>query len=139
MPFNMDYLKHTIPKVYEELTGEKHEKGTINITIDGNHTTISFPSPKDKLDEFELAGFDEETCYQLRKISAESGIAPKSLIDLARQHQTEPHTLTEYEKAGIAWDIFKQKLWDEFIKSKIGKFTIRLADKLAAWLERFRK
>lgn len=139
MPFSMDYLKHTIPKLYEELTGEKPEKGTIDIIIDGDHTTIIFPSPKDKLDEFELAGFDEETCEQLRKISAESGIAPESLIDLARQYQTDQHTLTEYAKVGIAWDICKQKLKDEFIKSKIGKFMIRLADKLAAWLERFVK
>ena len=46
MPLNMDYLKHTIPKLYEELTGEKHEKGTINITIDGNYTGINLPAPK---------------------------------------------------------------------------------------------
>lgn len=92
------------------------------------------------MDEFELAGFDEETCEQLRKISFESGIEPERLICIARQHQTDPlASLGEYAQLGIACDVFKQSLWDEFKKSKIGKFMIRLADKLSAWLERFGK
>lgn len=91
------------------------------------------------MDEFELAGFDEEACEQLRKISADSGIEPERLICVARQYQDDPHLLSEYTQLAIVWDISKQKLWDEFINSKIGKFMIRLADKLAAWLERFRK
>lgn len=32
------------------------------------------------MDEFELAGFDEETCEQLRKISEEYGIDSEHLI-----------------------------------------------------------
>jgi hypothetical protein len=36
------------------------------------------------MDEFELAGFDEETCEQLRKISADSGIEPERLICVLR-------------------------------------------------------
>lgn len=91
------------------------------------------------MDEFELAGFDEETCEQLRKISADSGFESDRLICLARQYQDDPHPLSEYTQLAIVWDIFKQKLWDEFINSKLGKFMIRLADKLAAWLERFGK
>lgn len=91
------------------------------------------------MDEFELAGFDEETCKQLRKISFESGIEPERLICIARQYQTDPLPLSEYARLGIAWDVFKLKLGDEFKKSKIGKFIIRLADRLAAWLDRFGK
>ena len=92
------------------------------------------------MDEFELAGFDEETCEQLRKISADSGIEPERLICIARQHQTDTlASLDEYAQLGIAWGVFKQKMWDEFKKSKIGKFMIRLADKMSAWIERFRK
>ncbi len=91
------------------------------------------------MDEFELAGFDEEACEQLRKITEETGIDPERLICIARQYQTDPHPLSEYAQAGIAWDIFLQTLWDEFTKSKMGKFMIRLADKLSAWLERFGK
>ena len=91
------------------------------------------------MDEFELAGFDEETCEQLRKISFESGIEPELLICVIKQGQTDPHLLDEYAQLGIAWDVFKQTLWDEFKKSKIGKFIIRLADRLEAWLERFGK
>ena len=90
------------------------------------------------MDEFELAGFDEETCEQLRKITEETGIDPSCLIHLLR-YPSEPQPLSEYEQLGIAWDICKQKLWDEFKKSRIGKFMIRLADKLSAWLERFGK
>ena len=92
----------------------------------------------DEMDEFELAGFDEETCEQLRKVSADSGIEPSRLICIARQHQTGPLPLDEYARLGIAWDVFKQSLWVEFEKSRLGKFIIRLADKLAAWLERFK-
>lgn len=88
------------------------------------------------MDEFELAGFDEETCEQLRKITEETGIDPYSIISLAKQYQPDQQPLSEYAQLGIAWDIFKQKLWDEFINSKIGKFIIWLADKLAAFLER---
>lgn len=92
------------------------------------------------MDEFELAGFDEETCEQLRKIVDDTGIEPERLICVARQYQTDPlEPLDEYAQLGIAWDVFKQTLWDEFKKSKIGKFVIRLADKLSAWLERFGK
>ena len=92
------------------------------------------------MDEFDLAGFDEETCEQLRKISADSGIEPERLICIARQYQADPlESLDEYAQLGFAWDVFKQTLWDEFKKSKIRKFMIRLADKFEAWLERFRK
>lgn len=91
------------------------------------------------MDEFELAGFDEETCEQLRKISEESGVEPDRLICIARQYQPEPPGLGDYARLGIAWDVFKQSMWDEFIKSKLGKFMIRIADKLEAWLERFGK
>lgn len=73
------------------------------------------------MDEFELAGFDEETCEQLRKISFESGIEPYRLICVIRQGQTEPSLL------------------DEFEKSRIRRFFIRLAYKLKAWLKRFIK
>ena len=41
-----------------------------------------------------------------------------------------------FEQLSIALDEFKKTMWDEFIKSKIGKFMIWLADKLAAWRER---
>ena len=44
-----------------------------------------------------------------------------------------------YEQLATAWDEFKQAMWDEFINSKIGKFMIRIADKLEAFLERFGK
>ena len=46
---------------------------------------------------------------------------------------------SELEQLETAWKEFKQAMWDEFTKSKIGKFMIRLADKLSAWLERFGK
>ena len=92
------------------------------------------------MDEFELAGFDEETCEQLRKISFESGIEPYRLIDIARQYKTDLFVpLDEYGQLGFVWDVFKLKMWDEFINSKFGKFMIRLADKLEAWLGRFGK
>lgn len=91
------------------------------------------------MDEFELAGFDEETCVQLRKIVEETGIEAERLICVIRQHQTDPPPLSEYAQAGIAWDIFKQTLWDEFEKTKVYKFMIWLADKLEALLKRFIK
>lgn len=91
------------------------------------------------MDEFELAGFNEETCERLRKISAESGIDPYTLIRFVNHNRTDTHTLSEYATSGTAWEEFKQALWDAFEKSRIGKFMIRLADKLAAWLERFGK
>lgn len=84
------------------------------------------------MDEFELAGFDEETCEQLRKISFESGIEPCHIISAIRGYQPETHLAS-------AWYIFKQKMWDAFTKSKIGKFIIRFADRLAALLERKEK
>ena len=73
------------------------------------------------MDEFELAGFDEETCEQLRKLSFESGIEPERLICVIRQGQTTPNLL------------------DEFEKSRIRKVIIRLAYKLKVWLGRFTK
>ena len=87
------------------------------------------------MDEFELAGFDEETCEQLRQISEESGVAPCHIISAIRGCQPD----TELAQFTSAWYRFKKALWDEFINSKIGKFMIRLADRLAAWLERFGK
>ena len=44
-----------------------------------------------------------------------------------------------FEQLATAWDEFKKAMWHEFESSKIGKSTIWLADKLAAWLERLRK
>lgn len=44
-----------------------------------------------------------------------------------------------FEQLATAWDEFKKAMWDEFINSKIGKFMIRIADKLEAVLERFGK
>ena len=85
------------------------------------------------MDEFELAGFDEETCEQLRKISAESGIDPYTIISFVNYNRTDQY-LSEMEQFTSAWYRFKKALWDEFKKSKIGKFMIWLADKLAAFL-----
>lgn len=91
----------------------------------------------DKMDEFEAAGFDEETCEQLRKISEESGVEPCYIISAIRGTKPETSILSElgYTRLEIAWYTFKQKLWEVFAQSKIGKVIIRLADKLAAWLE----
>ena len=91
------------------------------------------------MDEFELAGFDEETCEQLRKISFESGIDPYSLISFVQCNRTDTQPLSEMEQFTSAWYRFTKTLWDEFKKSRIGKFMIRLADKLSEWLQRFRK
>ena len=44
-----------------------------------------------------------------------------------------------FEQLAIAWDEFKKVIWDEFTKSKIGKFMIRFADYLDEWIERFGK
>lgn len=85
------------------------------------------------MDEFEAAGFDEETCEQLRKISEESGVAPCHIISAIRGCQTDNTELLQFCSA---WYRFRMALWNEFSKSKIGKFMIRLADKLAAILER---
>lgn len=90
------------------------------------------------MDEFELAGFDEETCEQLRKISRESGIDPDCIIHFVR-YQDEQTMLSAVEQLNSAWYIFARKVWDEFGKSRIGKLMIWLADRLKAWLERFRK
>ena len=90
------------------------------------------------MDEFELAGFDGETCEQLRKISADSGVDPSALICIARQYQTDAPNLGEYARLGIAWDVFKRSVWSEFEQSKIGKFIIWIADKLGALIERFK-
>lgn len=87
------------------------------------------------MDEFERAGFDEETCERLRKISEESGIDPSYLIHFLMYSQ-EPQPLSEIAQFTSAWYRFKKTLWDEFTKSKIGRFMIWLADKLAAFLER---
>ena len=87
------------------------------------------------MDEFEAAGFDEETCEQLRKISVESGIDPSHLISAIRGCQPD----TEFLQLTSAWYRFKKALWDAFSQSKVGKFIIQLADKLEAWLERFGK
>ena len=84
-----------------------------------------------KMDEFEAAGFDEETCEQLRKISEESGVDPCHIISAIRGCQPD----TELAQLTSTWYRFKKALWDAFINSKIGKAMIRLADKLAAWLE----
>lgn len=91
------------------------------------------------MDEFEAAGFDEETCEQLRKISFESGIDPYTLIHFVNQNRTDQQPLSEMEQFTSAWYRFKKTLWNEFIKSKIGKLMIWLADNLTALLERFRK
>lgn len=44
-----------------------------------------------------------------------------------------------FEQLAIAWGEFKNEFKNEFESSKIGKFTIWLADKLDAWIERFGK
>lgn len=88
------------------------------------------------MDEFELAGFDKETCEQLRKISYESGIDPCHIISAIRGCQPDTEPLSEIAQFTSAWYRFKKALWDEFTKSKIGMFMIRLADKLVAFLER---
>ena len=85
----------------------------------------------DKMDEFEAAGFDEETCEQLRKISEESGIEPCHIISAIRGCQPD----TELAQFTSAWYRFKKALWEVFAQSKIGKLMIWLADKLAAWRE----
>lgn len=56
------------------------------------------------------------------------------LNDMEDQEYTDP-----YEQLATAWDEFKKAMWDEFIKSKLGKLMIRIADKLEAFLERFGK
>ena len=48
-------------------------------------------------------------------------------------------SINPFERLATAWNEFKQAMWYEFENSKIGKFTIRLADKLMAWVERFIK
>ena len=92
------------------------------------------------MDEFERAGLDEETCERLRKISEESGIAPESLLSVLREYKTTPPEWladqTPYECFEEAWNDFKQAMWEEFTDSRFGRFMIRLADKLAAFLER---
>lgn len=88
-----------------------------------------------KMDEFEAAGFDEETCEQLRKISEESGVDPCHIISAIRGCQPDMKRLADELQFMSAWYRFKKALWDAFINSKIGKAMIRLADQLAAWLE----
>ena len=87
------------------------------------------------MDEFELAGFDEETCEQLRKISAESGIDPYTIISFVN-HNRKDQYLSEMEQFTSAWYRFKKALWDEFTKSKVGKFVFWLADKLDTFLSK---
>ena len=41
-----------------------------------------------------------------------------------------------FEQLATARAEFKKTMWNEFESSKIGKFIIRLADKLEAFLER---
>ena len=91
------------------------------------------------MDEFEFAGFDEETCEQLRKISFESGIDPHTLIHFVNQNRTDQQTLTDIAGMTSAWYRFRKELWEAFEKSRIGKLMIWLADRLNAWRERFRK
>lgn len=93
------------------------------------------------MDEFELAGFDEYECEQLRKITEETGIDPERLICVLR-YKTDTGLLDDqdpYERFEEAWNNFKQAMWEEFADSRFGRFMIRLADKLAALLERFAK
>lgn len=92
------------------------------------------------MDEFERAGLDEEICEKLRKISAESGVSPESLICVLREYKTvPPEWLDEqepYTRFAEVWNYFKQVMWEEFTCSRFGRFMIRLADKLVAFLER---
>lgn len=88
------------------------------------------------MDEFELAGFDEETCERLRELSEESGVAPCHLISAIRGQQPDMQLLSDELQLMSAWYRFKKELWDEFKKSRIGKFMFWLADKLNTWLEK---
>lgn len=92
------------------------------------------------MDEFELAGFDEYECEQLRKIVEGTGIDPARLICVIRNSTTNTELICDqepHERFCEAWDYFKQAMWEEFADSRFGRFMIRLADKLVAWLERF--
>ena len=91
------------------------------------------------MDEFELAGFDEATCKQLRKITEETGIEPERLICAIRNNPEETQYLIDFAQLETAWGEFKQAVWGEFEKSKIEKFMIWLDDKLSAWFERLGK
>lgn len=51
MPFSMNYLEQMLPKLYEELTGEKREKGTITVISEGNYTEIIFQNEKENKGE----------------------------------------------------------------------------------------
>ena len=51
----------------------------------------------------------------------------------------DPEIIDPFEQLAEAWDEFKEAMWNEFINSKMGKFMIRIADKLEAFLERFGK
>ena len=62
-----------------------------------------------EMDEFELAGFDEETCERLRKISAESGIDPYTLINFVNHNRTDIQPLSEMEQFTSAWYRFKKR------------------------------
>ena len=88
------------------------------------------------MDKFEAAGFDEETCEQLQKISFESGIDPYTLINFVQQNRTDTQLLSEMEQFTSAWYRFKKAMWNEFESSKVGKFVFWLADKLNTWLEK---
>ena len=41
------------------------------------------------MDEFELAGFEEDLCEELRKLSFESGIEPERFICVIRHNPAE--------------------------------------------------
>ena len=84
------------------------------------------------MDEFELAGFDEETCEQLREIVRSTGIDPYAIISVTRGLPNEPN---KFEQLAVAWSIFKLSMWQEFVNSRIGKFLMRFADKLSKFFE----
>lgn len=44
-----------------------------------------------------------------------------------------------FEQLAEAWDNFKAAFSELFVDSKFGQFIFWLADRLAAWLERFGK
>ena len=102
-------------------------------------TTELFEAVK-MMDEFELAGFDKETCEQLRKISEESGISPEIIIGVLREYKSSPPEWLDdqdpYTRFAEVWNDFKKAMWEEFTDSRFGRFMIRIADKLSAFLER---
>lgn len=81
------------------------------------------------MDKFEAAGFEKEVCEHLRKLCDETGIEPEQLI-CCINFQEDTHYLSNKWKLKAAWEKCKCDLWREFENSKIGKFIIRLANKL---------